>query len=122
MTEPIINYDEMSDTLNISFSPGEKATGIELHESILLRINKRERRAVGLSIFDYSYLAQETETGMRSLPLTGLAALSEELRVMVIDILLRPPVKDFLTVSTYTPSLAESMPIASLQSDLLAVS
>jgi uncharacterized protein YuzE len=122
MTEPIIKYDEMSDTLYISFSPGEKATGIKLNDSILLRINKRERRAIGLSIFDYSYLAQKTETGVRSLPLTGLAALSEELRMMVIEILLRPPVKDFLTVSTYTPSLAESMPIASLQSDLLAIS
>jgi hypothetical protein len=58
---------------------------------------------------------------MRSLPLTGLADLSEELRMLVIDILLRPPVKDFLTVSTYTPSLVESIPIASLQADELAV-
>lgn len=45
------------------------ATGIELDEHILLRVNKAERRAVGLTIFDYSVLAQPTELGPRSLPL-----------------------------------------------------
>ena len=120
MTKPTIKYDELSDTLNISFAPGEKATGIELHESILLRINKQEQRVVGLSIFNYAYLAQETATGMRSLPLTGLADLSEELRETVINVLLRAPVKDYLIVSTYTPSLVENIPIASLQADILA--
>ena len=47
MTKPIFNYDEMSDTLYVSFEPGEKATGIELNDHILLRINKKERRAIG---------------------------------------------------------------------------
>ena len=36
MSKPIFNYDEMSDTLYVSFSPGEKATGIELNDHILL--------------------------------------------------------------------------------------
>jgi len=30
MTQPIFNYDEVSDTLYVSFAPGEEATGIEL--------------------------------------------------------------------------------------------
>ena len=50
MNEPIFNYDEMSDTLYVSFAPGELATGIELNEHILLRINKEERRAIGLTL------------------------------------------------------------------------
>lgn len=33
MNEPALNYDEMSDTLYISFSSGEKGTGIELNET-----------------------------------------------------------------------------------------
>jgi len=41
-----MRYDEISDTLYVSFSPGEKATGIELNEHFLLRVNKMERRAV----------------------------------------------------------------------------
>jgi uncharacterized protein YuzE len=115
MTKPIFNYDEMSDTLYISFAPGEKATGIELNDHILLRINKKERRAIGLTFLDYSLLAQKTEVGPRSFPLTGLAELSDELREIVLDILLRPPVSDILALSTYTPSIAETVPITALQ-------
>lgn len=115
MTKPIFNYDEMSDTLYISFAPGESATGIELNEHILLRINKAERRAVGLTIFEYSRLAQRTEIGPRNFPLTGLAQLSDELREMVVDIVLRPPVSDILLLSAYMPSPVEIIPITSVQ-------
>ena len=55
----MIKYDELSDTFYVSFSPGERATGIELNENLLLRVNKAARRAVGLSIFNYSFLAQQ---------------------------------------------------------------
>jgi uncharacterized protein YuzE len=115
MTEPIFNYDEMSDTLYVSFSPGEKATGIELNDHIVLRINKKERRAIGLTFLDYSLLAQKTKVGPRSFPLTGLAELSDELREIVLDILQRPPVSEILFLSTYTPSMSEAIPITSLQ-------
>lgn len=120
MVEPIFNYDETSDTLYISFSPGEKATGIELNDHILLRFNKSERRAIGLTFFEYSLLAQKTEIGPRSFPLTGLNELSGELREIVLDILLRPPVSDILALSTYTPSFVETMPITSLRPVSLA--
>lgn len=121
MTETIFNYDEMSDTLYVSFAPEEKATGIELNDHILLRINKKERRAIGLTFLDYSLLAQKTEVGPRSFPLTGLAELLEELREMVLDILRRPPVSDILFLSTYTPSIAETIPITLLQPVVIAV-
>lgn len=115
MMKPAFNYDEMSDTLYISFAPGEQATGIELSDHILLRINKNERRAIGITFLEYSLLAQRTEIGPRSFPLTGLAELSEELREIVLDILLRPPVRDILSLSTYTPSIVKAIPITSLQ-------
>lgn len=115
MTEPTFTYDEASDTLYITFAPGEAAMGIELTDHILLRVNKREHRAIGLTLFDYSILAQTTDIGPRSFPLTGLDQLSVELREMVLDILLQPPVRDILALSAYTPSLAETIPITSLQ-------
>ena len=115
MTEPVLSYDEVSDTLYISFAPGEAATGIELTDHILLRVNKRERRAIGLTLLDYSILAQTTDIGPRSFPLTGLDELSDDLREMVLDILLHPPVHDILSLLAYTPSLAETIPIISLQ-------
>ena len=84
MTQSVSNYDEVSDTLYVSFAPGEKATGIELTSHILLRFNKQERKAVGLTFLEYSLLAQKTDMGPRSFPLTGLTELSEELRDLVL--------------------------------------
>jgi uncharacterized protein YuzE len=120
-TKPIVKYDEPSDALYISFAPGEKGTGIELNDNILLRINKQECRAIGITIFNYSFFAQRTALGPRSLPLTGLAELSNELRSLVIEILMQPPVQNFLAISAYTPSLAEIIPITSLQGEALAL-
>ncbi len=119
MNEPIFNYDEISDTLTVSFFPGESATGIELNENLLLRINKQKQDAVSLSIFNYSILAQKTEAGLRSLPLTGLQELSATLRETVLAILLKKPLSDILAVSTYTPSLSESMLIATIHDSAL---
>jgi len=115
MAEPIFYYDEESDTLYVSFAPGEAATGIALHDHMLLWINKRERRAIGLTLLDYSVLAQLTEVGRRSFPLTGLMQLSADLRALVLDMLRRPPVCQLLSLSAYTPSLVDTVPIATLQ-------
>jgi uncharacterized protein YuzE len=115
MKQPRITYDEMSDTLYVSFEPGTKATGIELNEHILLRIDKKRRRAIGLTFLEYSVLVQKTDLGPRSFPLTGLAELSGELREVVTEILLSPPVSNFLSVSAFTPSILETIPITFLQ-------
>ena len=116
MAEPVFNYDEASDTLYVSFEPGREATGIELSDHILLRIDKDKHKAVGLTFFEYSLLAQRTEMGPRSFPLTGLVQLSEELQELVLDILRQPPVSDILFLSSYTPSLQQATPIMSLRS------
>ena len=63
MTQPIFNYDEISDTLYISFAPSEQATGIELTPHILLRLNIQERKAIGLTFLEYSLLVQKTDMG-----------------------------------------------------------
>ena len=115
MTHPVFNYDEVSDTLSVSFAPGEQATGIELTPHILLRFNKQERKAVGLTFLEYSLLTQKTDMGPRSFPLTGLTELSEELREIVLEILQCPPVSELLLLSSYTPSISETIPITLLQ-------
>ena len=114
MAKPIVNYDEISDTLYVSFEPGKKATGIELNDHILLRINKKKRRAIGLTFLEYSLLAQKTEIGPRSFPLVGLLKLSDELREIVLEILQASPVSDILSLSAYTPSAVETIPITLL--------
>lgn len=119
MNQTTFKYDEPSDTLYISFAPGEKATGIELNEHMLLRLNKEEHRAVGLTLLDYSVLAQRTEFGIRSFPLNGLDELSEELRELVLEVLRKPPVDEILSLSAYVPSAIEAIPISSLQPQVL---
>ncbi len=114
MNSPVINYDETSDTLYISFIPNVKATGIELNEHILLRIDKESRQAVGLTFLNYSILIQQADFGPRSFPLTGLTKSSGETREIVMEIIGKSPVKEILSLSTFTPSFSEAIPITLL--------
>ncbi len=115
MKKPNIKYDEVSDTLTISFNPNVLATGVELTEHILLRLHKSDRTAISLTFFDYSIIAQTTDVGIHHFPLTGLAKLSDDLREMVIAILQSEPVSQFIHLSAYTPSITEIIPIISLK-------
>ncbi len=117
MVETQIRYDEESDTLQFIFAPGQSATGLELNENILLRIDRAAGEAVGLTIFNFSVLAQPTEMGPRSVPLTGLIELSPDLREMALSILQRAPVSDHLKLFAFAPSAnpSELLPIVSVE-------
>lgn len=106
------SYDKEVDVLYISFSPGEKATtAVELNDNILLRFNRAEKRAIGLTLMDFSVLVQLTNLGPRSFPLSRLKELEPDWQDTVIEIITKPPVSKILKVSVYTPSLNETMPI-----------
>lgn len=110
--KPIYSYDKEVDVLYISFSPGEKAsTAVELNDNILLRFNKAEKRAIGLTLMDFSILIQLTNLGPRNFPLTGLNDLEPEWQEIVLEIIKSSPVNQILKMSAYTPSLTETMPI-----------
>jgi uncharacterized protein YuzE len=107
------DYDREADVLYISFAPGEKATtAVELNDNILLRFNRAEKRAVGLTLMDFSVLVQLTKFGPRTFPLSGLADLEPEWQDIVIDLITSSPVDQVLKVSTYTPSFSETIPVA----------
>lgn len=121
--EPTFSYDKEADVLYISFSPGEKATtAVELNDNILLRFNRAEKRAIGLTLMDFSVLVQLTDLGPRSFPLTGLNELEPEWQETVIEIITKPPVNQILKVSIYTPSLNETVPIAHVEKPAAASS
>ncbi len=115
MSKPSIKYDEASDTLTVSFELGSKATGVELTDHILLRINQQQRSCVSIVFFEYSVLAQTTNMGTRSFPILGLSQISNDLKEIIFEILLTPVVSDFLQLSAYTVSLVETIPIVSIQ-------
>src|SRR5439155_23930506 len=113
---PTYSYDNEADVLYISFAPGETPTAaVELHDNILLRFNLTEKRAVGLTLMDFSVLVQMTQFGPRSFPLSGLQDLEPEWEESVIEIITKPPVSQILHVSSYTPSMAEVVPITSVE-------
>jgi uncharacterized protein YuzE len=113
---PTYSYDKEADVLYISFAPGETPTAaVELHDNILLRFNLAEKRAVGLTLMDFSVLVQTTQLGPRSFPLSGLKDLEPEWQEIVIEIITKPPVNQVLRVSSYMPSMAEEVPIISVE-------
>ncbi len=122
MSQPNIKYDEASDTLTVCFEPGSKATGIELTEHILLRINQQKRSCISIVFFEYSVLAQTTQMGTRSFSLNQLLQISTDLREMVFDILLSHPVSEYLQLSAYTISTVETIPIILLQPRFIGMS
>jgi len=110
------DYDKEADILYISFSPGEKATSaVELNDNILLRFNFKEKRAVGLTLMDYSVLVQSTDLGPRNFPLTGLKELEPEWQEMVVEMITQPPVSQILRLSICTPSFKEEFPIVYIE-------
>jgi uncharacterized protein YuzE len=122
LLQPTYQYDQEVDVLYVSFVPGEKATAaVELNDNILLRFNRVEQRAIGLTFMDFSVLIQPTALGPRQFPLTGLSELEPDWQEMVIAILTKPPINQILKLSTYTPSLAAPMPVVSLENLLVPV-
>ena len=113
---PTYSYDKEADVLYISFAPGETPTAaVELHDNILLRFNLAEKRAIGLTLMDFSVLVQLTQLGPRSFPLSGLKDLEPDWQEIVIEIIRKPPVNQILRVSSYMPSMAEEVPIISVE-------
>ena len=104
-------YDSEADILEIFFGTNEPATGIEITEHIVLRLNLQTKRAVSLLLLDFSILTERTEYGPRSYPLTTLHELPEEVRAVVLQVVTSMPVQQFLKVSHFQASPTESVPL-----------
>lgn len=121
MTNPAFHYDydQDVDILYISFGSGLPATSaVELNENILLRLNLAARQAVGLTLMDFSVLAQPTPLGPRYFPLSGLADLEADWQEWLLDLLAAPPVSQILTVAAYTASSSETIPTVAIENPL----
>ncbi|MDH4137983.1 MAG: DUF2283 domain-containing protein [Anaerolineae bacterium] len=105
-------YDQEADILEIFFGENEPATGVELTDYIILRLNKQTRRAVSLMLLHFSILTEYTEYGPRSYPLGKLDELSEDLRELVLHIVTSMPVSQFLRLSHFQASPTERIPFA----------
>ncbi len=103
-------YDQEADSMEIFFAENEAATGIELTDYILFRLNKQERRAVSLTLLHFSILTELTEYGPRSYPLSGLGEVPEDLRLLALRLIISMPVSQFLKLSHFQASPTERIP------------
>lgn len=111
-----LGYEEVGDILEVVFDGVEATCAVELTDNIVLRFDRQQGQAAGLTILDFSVLASPTELGVRSFALTGLDTLPEELREMVIRIITTPPVNQFLKVTTFYVSPTEQVPLTYVES------
>lgn len=114
-------YDEAEDILEAFFGENESATGIELTDHILLRLNQTTGRAVSLTLLHFSILAERTEYGPRSYALDNLKALPETSRELVIRALTTSPVDEFLKLSYFQASPTRRVPFTYVEPSRLAV-
>lgn len=113
-------YNEPEDILDIFFGENESATGIELTDHILLRLNSTTGRVVSLTFLHFSILAERTEYGPRSYPLNNLKELPEDLREQALHALTTMPVNQFLKLSYFQKSPTKRVPFTYVEPDCVA--
>ncbi len=104
-------YDEENDNLEIFFGENEKATGVELTDHILLRLNRNTGRPVSLMIQNFSVLTEQTEFGPRSFALNKLDDLPDDLRILTFRLIKTMPVCQYLKMSQFQVSPLEWLPL-----------
>ena len=114
-------YDETADILEIFFGENGPATGIELTDHMILRLDRKARRAFSLLLLHFSILSEQTEYGPRSFSLDKLDKLPEDLRELVLGLLTSLPVSQFLKLSQLQTASLKHLPIAYVESQPMAV-
>lgn len=105
-------YDTEADILEIFFGENGPATGIELTDQMVLRIDQKQKRALSLMLMHFSILSEQTEYGPRNFAIDTLERLPEELRELVFRLLTSLPVNQFLKLSQFQLSPHEHRPLA----------
>lgn len=114
-------YDQEADILEIFFGENEPATGVELTDYIILRLNKQTRRAISLTLLHFSILTERTEYGTRSYPLSKLDAVPEDLQELVLHLVTSMPVSQFVKLSHFQASPIKQIPFTYVETQPVMV-
>jgi uncharacterized protein YuzE len=110
-----ITYEPDADILYITFGPARSATGYQLSDQLLLRVDPKTSKPAGLTIFNYSLHVQAGS----ALPLVKLDE-EPETKALLWPLLSGPPVSHFLSVkrqrgrvraTLLSPSLQEAVAV-----------
>ena len=110
-----ITYEPEGDILYITFGPSTAATGYQLSDQLLLRVDPKTQNAAGLTICNFSVHASAS----RKLPLPGLAD-DPDSKALLMDLLTTPPVNHFLRVSQGKQKVSVTLRSPSLQEAVAA--
>lgn len=99
MSEIKYNYDKEADVLYVSFGRSEHVTGVELADSILLRLDTGKAtgapsRAVGLTFISFAAMMAHYKDKPLNIPLANLRSLPDDLWQAVMAVMTTPPVSD----------------------------
>jgi len=98
-------YDPDGDLLEIYFSRSEAMAAIELTDNMVLRFDWENCTPLSLSIISFSTLLQPSRYGAMHFELL-VEEWPEESQEKILAMLRKPPLTDFLTLSSYTPAHA----------------
>ena len=110
-----ITYEPEGDILYITFGRSTAATGYQLSDQLLLRVDPKTHNAAGLTIFNFSVHAAAS----RKLPLPGLDD-DPDSKALLMDLLTTPPVNHFLRVSKGKQKVSVTLRSPSLQEAVAA--
>lgn len=114
-------YDQDGDILEIIFRAAEATCAIELTESIILRFDWESNEPLSLSFISISRLIQPAEYGEVHFQLLT-DEWPDEAQDKLWDMLRRPPLNEFLHLSSYVPAYTHQIiPMTTIRQPLLSV-
>lgn len=93
-----LSYDDEGDVLYVSFRPSERAVTQSLSLNIVLSYDRELKQATGLTFIGFSELIGVTTGKPLTLVLDHLAEMPDDKRQILLDMLVRPPVTDYLRI------------------------
>jgi uncharacterized protein YuzE len=110
-----ITYDPEGDILYLTFGQAMAATGYQLSDQILLRVDPKTQNAAGLTIFNFSLHASTS----RKLLLSGIDE-DPDIKPVLLQILTTVPVKHFLRLTKGKQGIHATLRSPSLQKAVAA--
>jgi len=114
MTSYTYDYHQDADILEVFFADEEATAAVHLTPDITLHFRAEDGRAISLIFNNFSHLARPDEYGPRAFRLE-VERWPEPLQAAVWRILARPPVNEWLAVSSYRPPrVHRAIPLAAI--------
>jgi len=110
-----ITYDPEGDILYVTFGQPTAATGYQLSDQLLLRVDPQTRRVAGLTIFNFSIHVRTA----REIPLPGIEEDSK-VKAFLLQVLGSLPVAHFLRIVEHEQAVSAVVLRPSLQEAVAA--